>query len=77
MTNSTLLKTGIIGALIAALCCFTPPLVVLLGTVGLSAWLGWLDFVLLPAPAIFICITVFAGVRLARQRASNRDSEEV
>jgi len=40
MNNRTLLKTGIIGTVIAALCCFTPVLVVLLGVVGLSAWLG-------------------------------------
>jgi len=32
--------TGIVGTVIAALCCFTPALVVLLGAVGLSAWLG-------------------------------------
>ena len=60
MQNSTLLKTGIIGTIIAALCCFTPLLVVLLGAVGLSAVLGWLDYVLLPALAIFVVITIFA-----------------
>lgn len=60
MTNSTLLKTGIIGSVVAALCCFTPVLVILLGAVGLSAWLGWLDVVLLPALAIFLFITGYA-----------------
>ena len=35
------------GSVIAALCCFTPILVIGLGVVGLSAWLGWLDYVLL------------------------------
>lgn len=35
-----LLGIGIVGTVIAALCCFTPVLVVLLGIVGLSAVLG-------------------------------------
>ena len=60
MDNSRLLKTGIIGSIIAALCCFTPVLVVLLGALGLSAALGWLDFILLPALAVFLAITGYA-----------------
>ena len=58
--QSRLLKVGLIGTVIAALCCFTPVLVILLGVVGLSALLGWLDYVLLPALAVFIGITVYA-----------------
>ncbi|NEU34255.1 mercury resistance system transport protein MerF, partial [bacterium LRH843] len=53
MKDATILKAGIIGSVIAAICCFTPVLVVVFGVVGLSAWLGWLDYVLLPALAIF------------------------
>jgi mercuric ion transport protein len=60
MTNPTLLRVGVIGTVVAALCCFTPLLVVVLGAVGLSAWLGWLDVVLLPALAVFVLITVYA-----------------
>ncbi|UWQ20093.1 mercury resistance system transport protein MerF [Jannaschia sp. W003] len=55
-----LLKLGIVGTVIVALCCFTPVLVVLFGVVGLSAWLGWLDYVLLPALGVFIAITLYA-----------------
>ena len=44
-------------------------LVVLLGAVGLSAWLGWLDYVLLPALAFFVALTVYAAWR--RQRRPN------
>ena len=61
-----LLTTGIIGTVIAALCCFTPVLVVLFGFVGLSAVLGWLDYVLFPALAFFIGLTIYAVWR--RQR---------
>jgi len=69
--QSRLLKVGLIGTVIAALCCFTPVLVILFGAVGLSAVLGWLDYVLLPALAIFIGITVYA---LWKRRNSGRPS---
>ncbi|WP_170347193.1 mercury resistance system transport protein MerF [Ruegeria atlantica] len=69
MTNK-LLKTGIIGTVIAALCCFTPLLVGLLGIVGLSAVAGYLDYVLMPALAIFILITIYALIRRARNTTS-------
>ena len=69
MSDKALLKTGIIGTVIAALCCFTPILVVLFGAVGLSAVVGYLDVVLLPALAIFVGITVYALWR--RKQHSN------
>lgn len=60
MSDKALLTTGVIGTVLAALCCFTPVLVVLLGAVGLSAVVGYLDVVLLPALAIFVGITIYA-----------------
>ena len=68
MRDATLLRTGVIGSVIAALCCFTPILVILLGAVGLSALVGWLDYVLLPALAVFVAITIYALWR--RRRAA-------
>ena len=70
MTNSTLLKTGIVGTIIAGLCCFTPLLVILLGALGLSAAIGVLDYVLLPALAFFIALTVFALWKRKRQTSN-------
>ena len=55
-----LLKIGIIGSAVAAVCCFTPLLVVLLGAIGLSGVIGNLDYVLLPALVIFLAITGYA-----------------
>jgi len=55
-----LLRLGIFGTVIAALCCFTPVLVLLFGFLGLSAWVGGLDRVLLPALAFFILLTAYA-----------------
>lgn len=60
MSDKSLLKIGVIGSVIAAICCFTPVLVILLGAIGLSSALGWIDVVLLPALAIFLIITVYA-----------------
>ena len=60
MKEKALLLTGLIGTVVAALCCFTPILVILLGVVGVSALVGWLDYVLLPAPAVFAGITIYA-----------------
>ena len=60
VTNSRLLSAGIIGSVVAAVCCFTPVLVVLLGAVGLSALTGVLDYVLLPALVIFLALTGYA-----------------
>jgi len=60
MRRETLLKTGVIGSIVAALCCFTPILVVVFGAVGLAALTGYLDYVLMPALVIFIGITAYA-----------------
>jgi mercuric ion transport protein len=58
--------SGIIGTVVTAVCCFTPVLVVTLGVLGLSAWLGWLDLVLFPLLALFVGLTALAVYRLRR-----------
>lgn len=65
MKDRTLIRTGVVGAVIAAICCFTPVLVIGLGVVGLSAWLAWLDYVLLPALVLSIGLI---GYGIWRQR---------
>lgn len=60
MRDKTLLRTGVIGTAVAAICCFTPVLVIFFGVVGLSALVGYLDYVLLPALAGFIALTLYA-----------------
>ncbi len=46
--DKKLLKRGIIGSAIAAVCCFTPLLVIAFVGVGLSGLIGGLDYVLFP-----------------------------
>lgn len=51
---------GVIGTVIAAIFCFTPVVAVLVGSVGLSWLIGYLDYVLFPALIGFVGITVYA-----------------
>jgi mercuric ion transport protein len=74
MASRTLLRTGIIGSVVAAVCCFTPALVILLGVVGLSAWLAWLDDILLPILVVFLGITAYAWATRSRAQRSNEEA---
>lgn len=74
MKDATILRTGIVGSIVAAVCCFTPALVILFGVVSLSAWLGWIDYVLFPALAIFLGLTAYGLWRW--QRAADCCSSE-
>ncbi len=59
--KSRLLTAGLVGTVVTAVCCFTPALVVLLGSVGLSAWMGWLDYVLVPLLAVFVAVALYGA----------------
>lgn len=65
----TLMKVGVVGTVLVALCCFTPILVILLGLIGLSALTGYLDYVLFPALAGFIGLTLYAIWRKGKSDA--------
>ena len=69
-----LVAGGIIGSVIAALCCFTPILVALFGAVGLSAWLGYADYVLIPALVFFLLLTGYGIYRHQRNRDAACDT---
>jgi len=55
-----LLRFGVVGTIIATLCCFTPVLVIVLSVIGLAGIIGYLDYVLFPALAFFIGLSVYA-----------------
>ncbi|MDX8395447.1 MAG: mercury resistance system transport protein MerF [Mariprofundaceae bacterium] len=67
----SLLRIGIVGVVFSALCCFTPILVTLLGIVGLTAWVGCLDYVLMPALLFFLALTAFALKQKDKEKGSN------
>lgn len=74
MKKITLLKTGIIGTVIAVLCCFTPLLVILFGAIGLSAWVGHLDAILLPSLAFFVVLSIYALLKKKQGRCCTANS---
>src|SRR5258708_26678609 len=63
MTSKRLLATGLVRTVVAALCCATPVLAIVLGALALSAWLAYSDYVVLPAMTAFITITASAFSR--------------
>ena len=67
------LRIGVAGTVVAALCCFTPILVILLGTIGLASLVGYLDYVLFPALAFFLALTIYALWR--RQPAEDKSND--
>lgn len=58
-----LLRVGVVGTIVSALCCFTPVLVIILGAIGLSALLSYLDYVLLPVLVFFVSLTIYLAVK--------------
>jgi mercuric ion transport protein len=81
MNGRSLITTGAIGAALAAICCATPSLAVVLGGVGLTAWLAHADYVVMP---VLILGVALVGLGLYRSRvvvtcgdtrAGNRGSE--
>ncbi len=69
MKDATLIRTGAVGAVIAAVCCATPVLAIALGAVGLAAVAAYLDYVLLPA--LVVCLGLIGyGLYLRRQVAT-------
>jgi mercuric ion transport protein len=65
-----LYRVGVVGALVAAVCCLTPLLVVVVSAVGFSALVGSLDYVLFPALGLFL---VLAVVGWAQRRRCQRE----
>ncbi|EFL88026.1 mercury resistance system transport protein MerF [Ahrensia sp. R2A130] len=67
MTNRQLFRTGLTGAAIAAVCCFTPLLVWLFALAGVSWAVIYVDIIMIPALVFFIALALIGGFRL-RQR---------
>lgn len=69
MKSRTIFRSGLIGAIIAALCCTTPILVITLGAIGLGAWVAHIDTVVLPALGLLIAMALFGWWRARREAA--------
>jgi mercuric ion transport protein len=65
MDDRTLITTGAVGSVVAAVCCATPILAVVLGMLGLAAWLWVADYVVIPL--LLVCLALL-GLGLYRRR---------
>lgn len=63
MKDRSLIATGAIGAALAAICCATPLLVVVLGGIGLSAWLAKADYVVIPVLVLGVALMALGFYR--------------
>jgi mercuric ion transport protein len=63
------LMTGVVAAVIAAVCCATPVMVATVGAVGLTAWLARAGNVLIPA--LIFCAALI-GFSLYRKQRRER-----
>jgi mercuric ion transport protein len=61
------LVLGVIGTVLTCLACLTPVAVLVLGAIGLGAWTGRMDLVLLPLLLGFVVLAVYR-YRLMRGR---------
>jgi mercuric ion transport protein len=64
MRDRTLITTGIVGAVVAAVCCATPLLAIAFGAVGLAAWMAKADYVLIPALILCVALVVLGLYRV-------------
>lgn len=56
LTGLVLITTGAVGGVLSAVCCATPLLALVLGTIGFGAWLAKADYVLIPAFVLFLAL---------------------
>lgn len=57
MNGRSLIATGGIAALLAAICCATPILAIILGAIGLTAWIANADYIVLAMLVLGIGLT--------------------
>jgi Membrane transport protein MerF. len=69
MDNNKLFMTGVTGAAITAFCsiCGAPLLATVLAALGLSAWLGSIDYMLLAIMALFLGLAGYGPYRQRRE----------
>ena len=69
MRDRNLITTGVVGAVVAAVCCAAPVVVAAIGAVGLTAWLSKVGNALVPA--LILCAGLI-GFGLYRKQRRER-----
>ena len=79
MNDRSLIATGGIAAVLAAICCATPILAIILGGIGLTAWIAKADYVVMPGLLLGLALVGFGlyrrqlGASCATPTAKPRD----
>jgi len=73
MNDRSLITTGAIGTVLAAICCATPLLAVVLGSIGLTAWPANADYIVIPVLLLAVA-PVGLGLHRRRHNASRRET---
>jgi mercuric ion transport protein len=73
--DQKMLRTGLAGSIVVALCCFTPILVLIVAGAGLSAVTGYLDYALFPM--LFALLGVLAQALWLRAGRPGRSPKGV
>ena len=68
MNEKKSLAASLIGAGVAVVFCVSPLLVLLLGSVGLSSWFGWIDSGFHVLFVASVAAAIYLGVRAIRRR---------
>ncbi len=71
MDGKKCFRTELWGSIIAAICCFTPLLVVGIGLIGLAALTPYLDFVLFPTLGIFLILAFYGWWKMKSRSETN------
>ena len=75
MTDRSLFAAGGVAAILAAICCATSLPAILLGAIGLTAWIAKADYVVVP---LLLLGAVLAGFGLyRRQSAASRPRRQI
>ena len=70
MDGNKCFKAGIWGSIIAAICCFTPILVIGFGLIGLAAFTQYLDYVLFPILGLFVILAFYGWSKSRKENQS-------
>ena len=62
MNDRSLIATGGIAAVLAAICCATPILAIILGGIGLTAWIAKADYVVMPVLLLGLALSVSGSI---------------
>lgn len=74
--GNRLLTAGLIGSAVAVICCFTPALVILLSALGFAGVIGYIDYALLPAMAMFLGLIAYGWWTNLRCAAQSKEEEK-